>query len=103
MDTWRDVGQVLKLWIRLVKNQILGGKEVIFWLRPWESKKERKKESKTPFFNPSNFIGRNSSSQELKFITSTRAMCVYQKGGISPKIQMRRFGEMKVFGLRRCS
>ena len=43
VDTWRDVGQVFKLWIRLVKNKILGGKELIFLLGPWESKRERKK------------------------------------------------------------
>ena len=48
-------------------------------------------------------LGRNSSSQELKFIASTRATCMYQKGRISPKIQMRRFGEIKGFRLMRCS
>ena len=79
MDKWGDVGQILKLWIRLVKNQILGGKELIFWLGPWESKRERKKESKTSFFDPRSSVGQNSSIQELKSIASTRATRVYQK------------------------
>ena len=59
--------------------------------------------SKTSFDDPQSFVDRNSSRQELKFIASMRATRTYQKGGISPKIQMRRFGEIKFFRIRRCS
>ena len=45
-----------------------------------EEEKERK--SKTSFHNPRSSIGQNLSSQELKFIASTRATRVYQKGRI---------------------
>ena len=51
--------------------------------------------SKTSFDDPRSSVGRNSSRQELKFIASTRAMRTYQKEEISPKIQRRRFGEIK--------
>ena len=62
-----------------------------------ESKRERKKESKTSFDDPRSSINRNSLGQELKFIASTRATHMYQKEEISPKIQMRRFGGNQCF------
>ena len=61
------------------------------------------KKSKTSFSNLRSSIGRNSSSQELKFIYSTRATLTYQNRRILPKIQKRRFGEIGFFKLRRCS
>ena len=36
-----------------------------------------KEKSKTSFGDPQSSVGRNSSSQELKFISSTRATCMY--------------------------
>ena len=48
------------------------------------------------------FVDWNSSGQELKFITSTRATRRHQKGEISPKIQKRRFGGNQSFRVRRC-
>ena len=51
MDTWRDVGQVLKLWIRLVKNQILG-RNISFFAR--KNVRERgEEESFQAFFRQS--------------------------------------------------
>ena len=46
-------------------------------------------------------IGRNSSSQKLKFIASTRATHMYKKRGVSPKIQRKRFGGIEGLGLGR--
>ena len=69
-------------------------------VRKQEGEKERVQDL---FLRSLEFRCRNSSGQKLKFIASTRAMRVYQKRGISPKIQRRRFGEIKVFRLRRCS
>ena len=40
-------------------------------------------------FDTRSFDRRNSSGQEQKFIYSTRAMCEYQKYGISLRIQVR--------------
>ena len=54
-------------------------------------REEKEVKSKTSFFDPQSFVGRNSSSKDLKFIYSMRATHMYQKGGISPKIQRRRF------------
>ena len=72
-----------------------------FYLR--ESARGRERDSNISFDDPWSSVSRNSSSQELKFIYSMRATHVYQKGGISPKIQRRRFGEIKVSGFWRCS
>ena len=47
-------------------------------------------------------VSRNSSRQELKCIASTRATLTYQKKkGFPPKIQRKRFREIKYFGLGR--
>ena len=46
-------------------------------------------------------VGRFSSGQEQKFITSTRDTCGYLKIGISSKIQEERFREIEVVGFRR--
>ena len=66
-----------------------------------ERKRKRKRASKLSFDDIRTSVSRNSSRQELKFISSTRATRTYQKGGISPNIQMRRFQEIKDFGLGR--
>ena len=46
-------------------------------------------------------VGRFSSSQEQKFIASTRGTCGYLERRISPKIQEGRFREIEVVGFRR--
>ena len=55
--------------------------------------------SKTSFGDPWSSVGRNSSSQELKFISSTRATRVYKKRRVSLKIQRKIFWKIKGFGL----
>ena len=44
-----------------------------------ERERERERERKVSFDDSRDFVGRNSSGQELKFITSTRATCRHQK------------------------
>ena len=108
---WCDVGQVFKSVDNVKKNH--KGAEgtsfscsvcvCVFFFYVRESARGRERDSNISFDDPWSSIDRNSSSQELKFIYSTRATRVYQKRGISPKIQRRRFGEIKVFGFLRCS
>ena len=79
MDTWRDSGQVFKM-TKSVKNE--GGAENIshfLLVQPWERNRGKNEESKTSFDDPRSSVGRSSSGQELKYITSTRVMRVYQK------------------------
>ena len=65
---------------RVNKNKVLGQNiPFIFWFGPWERKRERMRGSKSSFYDPQSSVGRNSSSQELKFIASMRATRVYQK------------------------
>ena len=64
--------------------------------------KERDEGIHVFFDDFSGFIGRKSSSLELKFFVSTRATRRHQKGGISPKIHRRGFGEIKGFEFRKC-
>ena len=64
--------------------------------------KEREEESiRASSDDPRSSIGRNLSSQELKFIASTRVTCTYKKRGVSPKIQRKRFREIEGLGLGR--
>ena len=99
VDTWRDMSQVFEIMNR-VKNQMFGENiSFFFW---FERGREREK-SKSSFGDPQSSVGWNPSSQELKFISSTRATHTYQERGILLKIQRRRFGEIKGFGLMRCS
>ena len=46
-----------------------------------------KERAPSSLYNLRRFIGQNSSSQEKKFIYSTRATCGYPKYPISPRIQ----------------
>ena len=62
-------------------------------------REEGKSASKLSFNDPRSFVGRNLSSQEPKFIASTRATCGYQKRGISSKIQGGDLGESNFSGL----
>ena len=94
---WRNVSQPLKQLMRGL------GDKISYFLPGFYVREEVEEKSKTSFDDPRSFASRKSSRQELKFITSMWAMSVYQKGGISPKIQMRKFEEIKVFRLRRCS
>ena len=103
MDTWHDVGQVFKSVDKVKKRGYFCRTHPIPARKPWEIKRENKEKSKTSFDDPRSSDGWNLSSQELKFIYLTRATHVYQKRGISPKTQMRRFGEIKVFGFMRFS
>ena len=93
---WRDVSQVFKV-IDRVKKIICWDKIFGFFAGLNLGEKEGEKER-----NPSLFsvILKVPSSHELKFISSMKATHTYQEQGISPKIQMRRFGETKGFGLR---
>ena len=85
------MGQVFKMTNK-VKRIVFGHKISHFMLvNNMGEKREKKRAFKPSFDDPQSSVDRNSSSQELKFIASTRATRVYQKGGISPKIQMRRF------------
>ena len=59
---------------------------------------KEKKEIQTSLFNLRSSIDRNSSSQEQKFIYSTRATRGYRKHGILPRIQARSSGNQK-FGV----
>ena len=87
-----------------LKIRFLGQKIFIFlWFNRGRERGGEGEEFKSSFNDPRTSIGQNSLSQELKFISSTRAMRTYQERGISPKIQIRRFGEIKCFALRRCS
>ena len=45
MDTWRDVGKVLKLWIRLVKIRFWGENSSF---SGWDRGQERGRERKSP-------------------------------------------------------
>ena len=83
VDTWHDVSQVFKIMDR-VKNQMFGGSISFFFL--FEYGREREK-SKFSFSDPRSSVGQNSLSQELKFISSTRATRTYHERGISLKIQ----------------
>ena len=98
VDSWCDVGQVFQIKDR-VKNQVFGTKDLDFvGLTVGEKKGEKER-------NPSLLLAilGAPSSQELKFIYSTRATRTYQEREISLKIQRNRFEEIKGFGLRRCS
>ena len=66
-------------------------------------KEEKRKNSKAYFLDLWRSIGQNSSSQELKFIYSTRATRMYQNRRISLKIQKRRFGGNQKGWVRRPS
>ena len=103
MDTWRDMSQVFKI-INRVKNQMFGTKYLSFLLvsNLGEKGGEREK-SKISLGDSRSSVGRNPSSQKLKFISSMRSMRTYQEQGFSSKIKMRRFGEIKCFGLRKYS
>ena len=57
-----------------------------------KERKEKKKKSRAYFSDLRSSVGRNSSSQELKFIYSTKATHTYQNHGISSKIPKRSFG-----------
>ena len=70
-----------------------------FWPRGRE--REEKESNKPYLFDLRSSVDRILLSQGLKFIASTRATCGYQKGEVSPKIQMRNFQEIEDFGLRR--
>ena len=65
------------------------------------SERERERQGKKTRF--SSAIHGVSLSPELKFFVSTRATRRHQKGEISSKIKRGDFGEIKVFGFRRCS
>ena len=103
MDTWCDVPKCLKVWIRLKKRDIFAEHIPFLAKKPWERKREKEEKSKTSFDDPWSSVSRNSSGKELKFIYSMRAPRVYQKRGISLKIQRRISGEIKVSRFRRCS
>ena len=89
---------------RVNKRQVFEGKKLIFFFL-FGRGRERGGGREPPIFLlaihgvPSS---RNSSSEELKFITSSRITRVYQKAGISINIQRMRFGEIKFIGFRRC-
>ena len=61
--------------------------------------KKRRKESFGDFLG---LDGRKSLIPKLKFFVLTRAMRGHQKGGISPNIHRRGFGEIKGFEFRKC-
>ena len=67
-----------------------------------ERERERERERKVSFSDLQDFVVRNSSGQELKFITSMRATSKHQKGEISPNIQKMRFWGNQSFRVRRC-
>ena len=77
-----------------------GGENISFLVVVLCEREGEGEKSKTSFDDLQSSVGRNSSSQELKFITSTRTMLGYQERGISPKIQRRIFWESKFSGLR---
>ena len=103
VDTWRNVSQVFKIMDR-VKNQMFVENISFFsWFEHGRVRGRAREKSKFSFDNPQSSIAQNSSSQELKFISSTRTTHTYQEREISPKIQRMRFREIKGFGLGRCS
>ena len=58
-----------------------------------------KRELQASLFVLRSSVSRILSGQGLKFIASKKATREYQKGGISQKIQRRRFGKSKISGL----
>ena len=80
MDTWRDVDHDKSC---KTKKGLRAGKYLIFLLvhvrvRVRERERERG-EPRASFRDLWSSVGRNSLSQEQKFIVSTKAMCGYQK------------------------
>ena len=82
-DMWHNVSHISKT-INSAKRITLGRKTIRFsyWFDRGREREERKKEIKNLFLRP---VGWNSSSQELKFIYSTRAKLEYQNRRISIK------------------
>ena len=91
-DTCCDVRQVSKTINRTKRIKNSGRKYLIScWCDRWRERKG----SKDSFSDPRSFVCPSSSDQELKFIYSMRATRMYQNRRISPKIQKRRFREIK--------
>ena len=80
---WHNVSYISKT-INSAKRIRSGRKTIRFscWFDHGKEREERKKEIKNLFLRS---VGRNSSSQELKFIYSTRAKREYQNRRISLK------------------
>ena len=97
VDMWRHMSQSLKHLMTSL------GDKISHFLPSCYVREAEEEKSKTSFDDPRSSVSRNLSRQELKFIASTRATHVYQIGRISLKMQWGIFGEIKIFGLRRCS
>ena len=91
MDTWRKVGPTSNLCLNGQKGKIekKKGKKIIRFSHPFGSGLERVRgERKTPhsLYDLRRSGGRNSSSQDLDFIYSTRATRGYRQHAVSSKI-----------------
>ena len=89
-----NFGPHAKCWSNLVKLGQTCHKLVLFGAGHY---------NQAILFDLQSSAGRISSSQGLKFIALTRATHGYKKERISPKIQMSRFREIKIFRISRCS
>ena len=101
MDTWQDVGHSLNLRIKLEQKGQKGEKDIIFLVLS-ETEKEGGNEKSLSFSLRSTELSWSVSvGPRKKVITSTRGMRGYLEREISPRIQERKFQEIKVFGFRR--
>ena len=96
---WHDVGHTSNLSLSWDKRGIRA-KIAHF---SWFDRDRERGEPKASFHDLWNSVGRFSSGQEQKFITSTRGMRGYLERRISPKIQERRFLEIEVVRFRSLS
>ena len=100
MDTLHNVGHTSNLSLSLDKRGIRA-KRSQFPGFDLEREERGKEESQASFQDLPSSVGRFSSGQEQKFISSMRGMRGYLKRGILSKIQEGRFREIEVVGFRR--
>ena len=77
-----NLGPHTKCWSNLVKHV----KNSYYLVRVVTVELEKEKRKTPPLYDLRRSGGRNSSSQDLKFVYSTRAMHGYRQHAVSPKI-----------------
>ena len=90
MDAWSKVGPTSNLCLNKQKGKRgRKNKKIIFFSHSFDKTRERvRKERKVlpSLYNLRRSGGPNPSSQDFKFIYSTRAMLGYRQHAVSPKI-----------------
>ena len=83
MDEWGKVGPTSKLFLNGQK-----GRKAHFWgwNRQWLELEREMRETPPSLYDLRRLGSRNLSSQDLKFIHSTRAMLGYRQHAVSQKI-----------------